>query len=133
MIAVIAPKSSWLADKLTFNWFDLAVVLVLTCGYLRGRKNGMSKEVLLAPKWVGMVVAAGLGYLLLGGWLIQTGAVRSVFGNLVREKTAAYVSAYVLIALAVTLVFSLINRAIKARVTSGNFFGNGEYYLGMLS
>jgi uncharacterized membrane protein required for colicin V production len=133
MFAAIAQKSSWLTDKLTFNWFDLAVVLMLACGYLRGRKNGMSKEVLLAPKWVGMVVAAGLGYLLLGAWLIQTGVVKSTFGNLIQEKTAAYVSAYLLIALAVTLVFSLINRMIKAKVTGGNYFGNGEYYLGMLS
>ena len=43
-------------DQLPINMFDLVVVLVLAAGIFRGRKNGMSEELLSLLKWVAILI-----------------------------------------------------------------------------
>ena len=132
MIAAAIQKTSWF-NSLGFNGFDIALVLVLAFCYWRGRKNGMTKEALLVSKWVVLVAACALGYAWVGDLLIKTGTVKSIFGTTFREQTAAYIISYLSIALVVFIVFSIIKKAFKEKISGSNAFGSGEYYLGMIS
>jgi uncharacterized membrane protein required for colicin V production len=133
MIAAIAQKSSWSLDKLPFGWFDLLLVVVLALGLWRGRRHGMSREFLPVVKWLGIVAAGSFGYALLGEWLMHLGVIKSVFGRSVNERTAAFVSAYLLIGLVVYILFTLLTRGWKAKMEGSNAFGGSEYYLGMMA
>ena len=42
-------------DKLPFNWFDFVLVVVLVVGVFRGRKHGMSEELLPLLKWLAIL------------------------------------------------------------------------------
>src|SRR5690242_21183065 len=50
------------ALPISFNWFDLVVVVVLLFGLFRGRRNGMAKEILPLMQWLVLVPVCGLGY-----------------------------------------------------------------------
>src|ERR1035438_6850503 len=64
--AAAAPPAT---NGLPFNWFDMAVLVVLGFGLFRGRRNGMSKELLPLLQWLVMVTVCGLGYAMLAGML----------------------------------------------------------------
>lgn len=135
MIAAAVQKTTswWTASGLGFNCFDLILVGVLAFGFWRGRKNGMTKEVLPVIKWLVLVTACTLGYNWLGGMFVQWGVVKSVFGTMFRERTAASVAAYLAIAMVVFAIFSFIRSRVREKVDGSNFFGGSEYYLGMVS
>jgi uncharacterized membrane protein required for colicin V production len=130
MIAAITQKIA--SSKLLFNWFDVALVLVILFGFWRGRKNGMTKEFFPVCRWLAMVIAAAVGYQPLGDLLIKQGVIKDVFGKNFNEKTAAYVSSYLLIVVLVFIMFSCLKRPLKTKLEGSNFFGSGEYYLGMI-
>ena len=50
------------SDNLPVNWFDVVVVLILGFGLFRGRKNGMSKEILPLFQWLAVILVSGLFY-----------------------------------------------------------------------
>jgi hypothetical protein len=64
---------------------------------------------------------------------LQQGVVRSVFGKSINEKTAAYLSAYILIVVVIAIFFSLIKGPLRVRLEGSTFFGSTEYYYGMIS
>lgn len=125
--AVTAPT------KLLFNWFDLALVFIVAFGFWRGRKNGMSKEFVPVLQWLVTVIGGAVGYRPLGDLLIRQGVVKYVFGKNFEELTAAYLTAYLLIALVVLVVFSTFKRKAKARLEGSTLFGDSEYYLGIVA
>ena len=133
MIAAAVQKSSWSLDKLTFGWFDVALILILAFGFWRGRKRGMSRELLPVFMWLGIVGAGAFGYQLLADELIQTGYIRKIFGNSFQERTAANLTAYLVIALVVWIIFTILKNLFKTKVEGANAFGSSEYYLGMFS
>ena len=49
--AVAAPAT----NAMSFNWFDMVVVVVLGFGLFRGRRNGMSKELIPLLEWLVLV------------------------------------------------------------------------------
>jgi len=111
-------------DSMPVNWFDLAVVVLLLVGILRGRKRGMSQEFLDVFKWLSLVIACGFLYQPVGDMIPRN----SVFGRL-----SAYIVAYVGIAFVVLAVFALIKRAMGGKLIGSDKFGNAEYPLGMIS
>lgn len=119
--------------KLLFNWFDVALLLIVGFGFWRGRRNGMTKEVLLVTQWLTIVVTAGFCNQMLGDLLRQKGVINYVFGKAINDKTAAYLSSYLIIAIVVFMIFSLIKRFLKPRLEGSNLFGSTEYYFGMIS
>jgi len=131
MIAV--ATSNFGSGRLLFNWFDVALVLVIAFGFWRGRTNGMTKEILPVCQWLLMVIIAAFGYQPLGDLLIQQGIIRSVFGGHFNERTAAYVTSYLLIVVVVFTVFTFVKRALKPKIEGSNAFGSTEYYFGMIS
>ena len=111
-------------DSMPVNWFDLAVVILLLVGILRGRKRGMSQEFLDVFKWLSLVIACGFLYQPVGDMIPRN----SVFGRL-----SAYIVAYVGIAFVVLAVFALIKRAMGGKLICSDKFGSAEYPLGMVS
>ena len=128
---MIAAATNLASGKMLFNWFDVLLVLILLFGFWRGRKNGMSREFLKVSMWLTIVITAGFGHAMLGDLLIQQNVIKSIFGKQVTERTAAYLSAYLLIALVVFLVFLFIRSRFKKKLEGSNAFGSSEYYLGI--
>lgn len=112
------------ASTLPFNSFDAVVVVVLGFGLFRGRRNGLSKDLLPLLQWLVLVPVCTFGYQMAGGLL-------SHLANL--DKFWGLLEAYLALALVVFVVFSGIKRAFAEKLVKSNFFKGGEYYLGMVS
>jgi len=122
MIAAISDSLS--LDKLPVNWFDAAVLLVLSLGLFRGRKNGMTKEVLRMLQWLTLVILCGLFYQTAAQFLVNTAGW---------TDSTSRVAGYLILAFLVWLVFLVLKKIFAPRLTGSNFFGSGEYYMGMMS
>jgi uncharacterized membrane protein required for colicin V production len=109
---------------LPFNWFDIAVLLVLAFGVARGRKHGMSEELMLVAKWVAIIVVGGMGYAVIGDVISD---------NSVFTKLSAYLMAYTVIALGIAVAFLAIKKLAHGKLVGSDVFGSGEYYLGMIA
>jgi uncharacterized membrane protein required for colicin V production len=107
-----------------FNYFDFLAIVWLIIGLFRGRKRGMSQELLPLLQWTGIVVAAGLLY-----W---------PFSSLIRQYTQfdvlwSVVVAYLLIALGVHLLYLWLKQIFAAKLVEKDWFGRSEFYLGMMA
>ncbi len=111
-------------NGLPLSWFDIVVGVLLIVGIVRGRKLGMSGELLPLLQWAGIVVGGAFGYAPLGAKFYQFIPIGALWCN---------VLAYLAIAAAVTTVFSMLKRKVGERITSGELFGKGEYYFGMVA
>jgi uncharacterized membrane protein required for colicin V production len=107
---------------LPFNWFDIAILLVLAFGLQRGRKHGMSEEIILVIKWLSIVIIGGLCYDTIGDFIAEN----TVFNHL-----QAYIMSYFVIALVITVTFLVIKKLAHGKLLGSDVFGSGEYYLGM--
>lgn len=110
------------SGKLPVNWFDVVVLAVLFLGYVRGRKHGMSKELIVMLGWLAAVLIAAIAYQPLGLWLdsmLQLGRLLS------------YIIAYILVATLVLLVFFYIDGTAGRKLSSSDAFGKSEFYLAM--
>jgi len=125
MLAAVATNTSSVSlTNLPVGWFDGVLVVVLIAGFLRGRKHGMTKEVLPMFQWLAIVLLGGLAYEMAG----------QLFMNLANLKiTAAYILGYLSLAFLVYLAFVLLNKVLTPRLAGSNFFGSMEYYLGITS
>lgn len=109
-------------DKLPFNWFDLVLVVVLSLGIWRGRKHGMSEELMPMAEWLIIAFGAAVAYDPIGRFFMSS----TPFGLL-----ACYISGYLTTVLIVFILFSLFKRALGGKLLGSDFFGRSEYYLGM--
>jgi uncharacterized membrane protein required for colicin V production len=109
--------------KIQVNWVDLAVVAVLFFGLTRGRKRGMSEELLDVFKWLIIVVAAGFFY---------APIANAISANSVFSLLTCNITSYVLLALLVMVAFALLQRSVGQKLVGSDVFGAGEYYLGMM-
>jgi uncharacterized membrane protein required for colicin V production len=105
------------------GWFDLVALTMLVVGVIRGRKRGMSEELLDFLQWLLIVVAGG------GLYRPLTQVLALPAGTFGPALLAVIV--YLLIALFIKLVFSMIKRSVGQKLVEGDMFGNLEYYLGM--
>ena len=111
-------------DKLPFNWFDVAVGVVLLVGMQRGRKRGMSEECLTMLNWLALVLVCSIAYEPLGRWLASIAPFSLLFCCII---------AYAVTALGVASAFLLLKRVLSGKLVGSDIFGRGEYYLGMPS
>jgi uncharacterized membrane protein required for colicin V production len=125
MIAAVAANTNSVSfTHLPVGWFDGVLVAVLVAGFFRGRKNGMTKEVLPMFQWLAIVLLGGLAYEMAG----------QLFMNLANLKiTAAYILGYLALAFVVYLVFAYLKKLLTPRLEGSNLFGSMEYYLGITS
>lgn len=110
--------------KLQINWVDFVILLLLAIGLIRGRKRGMSEEVLDLVKWVLIVVLAGHLYLPVGNMI----ASMTPFGHL-----TCYVAVYATTLIVFQVFFSAIKKAVGEKLITSDAFGDGEYYMGMVA
>lgn len=109
--------------NLPFNWFDIFLLVWLTMGIFRGRKRGMSEEVLTFLQWVVTLFACAFGYQILAG--IMTSQFTSL------GKLTAYIVSYLLIASVVAGIFLGFKSFLHGKLIGSDTFGKAEYYLGM--
>jgi len=109
-------------DALPFNAFDVFLVLILVAGVFKGRKRGMSVELLSLLKWLAILFVCAVAYEPVGSLFGQTTTVFS--------KISCYVIAYVGAALVVVLLFAAVNRSLGGKLVGSDLFGSAEYYLG---
>jgi len=108
--------------EISLGWFDLVVAAALVVGLIRGRRRGMSEELLDVFKWLMIVVVCARFYQPLGDILT---AYTRVAGLL------ACLTSYILILLLITLLFTTVKRLVGEKLVGSDIFGNLEYYLGM--
>src|SRR5438128_124874 len=111
-------------QNLTFNWFDLCVLVLLVVGIFVGRKRGMSMELLSLLQWLVIVFGGAMACGLLGKSLADLSGINPV---------VTYITAYLLAAIVVKILFVMIKRMAGEKLVSGELFGKLEYYLGMLA
>jgi len=110
--------------NLPFNWFDLFVLIFLTVGAFRGRKRGMSQEVLPLFKWITLAAVCGFFY--------EPIATAIASGSMFSLLSASF-TAYLGLALIITIFFTLISRHLGGKIIGSDAFGASEYYLGIFS
>jgi uncharacterized membrane protein required for colicin V production len=123
VIAAAAAAAPSAANDMPFNWFDMVLVLLLGFGLFRGRRNGMSKELLPTLQWLVVVPACGLGYPFLAK--LTSGFIHDTLWNCI--------AAYLALALVVFIFFSKLKQQFGEKMGKSDIFKGGEYYLGMLA
>jgi uncharacterized membrane protein required for colicin V production len=112
--------------NLAFNYVDAIVLAWLIVGLLRGRKRGMTQELLPMFKWLGIVLLAGYFNQPLAAFIRQT--TPGTFSG-----QWSCITAYALIALVMALLIAWLSHGLGDKLTGSDVFGKYEYYLGMLS
>lgn len=107
------------------SWFDVVVVILIGFGVFRGRKRGMSEEALSVLQWLLIVYIASAVYEPVGKALSQTTSVFSLL--------SCYVTVYIAVAIAIKIIFTMIQRAVGEKLVGSDVFGQSEYYLGMVA
>lgn len=130
IFAVAAPAApqGWFESlkggNLPFNWFDIAVVIVLGVGFTRGRKHGMSEEMMYLLQWIVMIFGAAWAYQPFGEFIASTSPI---------SRLSCYITAYITTVIVIKTCFSLLKRAVGGKLIGSNIFGAAEYYLGMVA
>lgn len=110
--------------NLHFNWFDVALAAILVAGAFRGRKRGMSQELIPLIKWITLVFTCGLLY---------HPVAEMIADNTVFSMLTASITAYLGLALVVAVIFAIISRQLGGKIVGSDVFGKSEYYLGIAS
>ena len=109
-------------NKLPVNAFDVTLLVVLVLGILRGRKHGMSEELMSLIKWLVVLIVCAFVYEPAGTWLAES----SPFSLL-----ASFLIVYVTLALLILGLFALVKHRLGGKLIGSDIFGRSEYYLGM--
>ncbi len=106
------------------SWVDFVTVLIVLVGIVRGRKRGLSEEILDTFKWLLIVVGCGYLYQPLGELMSE----HSVFSLLF-----CYITVYLMLALLIHYFVGQVKKAMGDKLIGSDVFGRGEYYLGMMA
>lgn len=113
-----------MGTSMPFNWFDVFIVVFLIVGAYRGRKRGMSQEIMPLLKWITLAAICGFFYAPIAAEIAQ--------GTVVSMLSASF-TAYLGLALVIACLFTAVNRSLGGKVVGSDAFGNAEYYLGIFS
>lgn len=102
--------------------FDFVVLATLLAGLLRGRKHGMSEELMGLLKWLAVVAGCAFVYDPVGQWFAKS----SPFSLL-----ASFLIVYIVAALLILGIFALFKHQTGGKLVGSDIFGRAEYYLGM--
>jgi uncharacterized membrane protein required for colicin V production len=112
------------ADHMLINWFDVVVVIAVLFGMNKGRKHGMSEEIMVMFQWIAIVFAGAFLYKPVGDMLAQSSPVSHLF---------CYIAIYISAAIMTKIAFSTLKKAMGGKLIGSDVFGGGEYYLGMIA
>ena len=97
---------------------------MLVIGVIVGRRRGMSLELLSVLQWLLIVFVGAMGADVLGKMLADVSGISPLI---------TYITAYLLTAIVIKLIFVMIKRMAGEKLVSGEMFGSFEYYLGMFA
>jgi uncharacterized membrane protein required for colicin V production len=109
-------------NQLPGSIFDLVLIVTLLMGLFRGRKHGMSAEMMHLIKWLVVVVVCGFLYQPLGEYLARS----SPFSLL-----ASFIMVYAVLAMLILGFFAFMKHHLGEKLVGSDIFGRSEYYLGM--
>jgi len=121
MLANILPPKMAYAK---FNYFDILVLVWLFIGVLRGRKRGLSQELLPTLQWIAIVVVAGMFY-----WPLAQ--ILRPYTQFTRLWSS--ISSYFLIALGIHIVYLWFKQMLGTKLVEKDPFGRAEFYVGMMA
>lgn len=104
--------------------FDLVVGVILLVGLMRGRKRGMSQELIDLFIWIGIVIGGAYAYRPGGAYLAQWSGWQLLYCHL---------TVYILTGCLIFGAGSMIKTALRDKIAGTDLFGRLEYPLGMLS
>lgn len=110
--------------SLTLAWFDFLLVALLAFGIFRGRKRGMSEEMLDLFQWLVIIAVGALIYDPVGRVISRAARIDLFYG---------YIIAYGFTAVFTKLGFAAVKRMVGEKLVQSDTFGNYEYYLGMVA
>jgi uncharacterized membrane protein required for colicin V production len=120
LLAALPP----IASHTRFDYFDIVALDWLILGLFQGRRRGVSRELLPLLQWIAIVIAAGTLYSDLSPLIHQNTYLSVLWSN---------ISAYLLIAAVVHLVYLWFSRMFAVKLVEMNLFGRREYYFGMIA
>ncbi|MBM3878194.1 MAG: CvpA family protein [Verrucomicrobia bacterium] len=109
-------------DQMSLEWFDLAVAAVLLYGVYRGRRNGMSEELLPLLQWLLILVVGSYTYALFGDFLHLASGLHPNFCR---------AAVYALDALLIKWLCDCARHGLGDKLVSSDVFGQSEYVFGM--
>ena len=110
-------------ESLPFNAFDVILFVVLVVGIFRGRKHGMSEELMPLLTWLAILFICAVAYEPLGSLFTEQAGLFS--------KLSCYIISYVGLALIIIGLFAWLKRGLGGKLLGSDLFGKAEYYLGM--
>lgn len=111
-------------SNLNFNWFDGLVLVLIGVGIFRGRKHGMSGELIPLFQWLCIILVGAFTYQQVGGLVKTTTGIDATYCN---------VGVYLLNALLLKWAFTAIGHLVGDKLLDADAFGGGEYYFGMIA
>ncbi|KAF0180627.1 MAG: Colicin V production protein [Limisphaerales bacterium] len=103
--------------------FDVLLIIAIGLGCWRGKKRGISEELLDFLQWLVIIVAAGFLYAMVGDLLVQAKLPR-LWAN---------IGGYIAVMIVVSIIFGLIKKSVGNKMVESDFFGGWEYRLGMVA
>lgn len=110
--------------ELPFNWTDVAVVVFLILGIIRGRKHGFSQEIIIVIQWIMIVFACAFLYDPLGHLLASMANFSLLF---------SFIVCYLSVAIVIKLIFVIIKSLASGKLVGSDVFGTAEYPLGVVA
>lgn len=108
--------------SLPVSWVDFVTIIVLCIGFVRGRKRGLSEELLDTLQWLTIIVVGAFFYRQVGDMMNQRPVLSLV---------TYYVMSYILIALVLSMVFMFFKKRFGQKLVESDIFGRFEFYGGM--
>jgi len=108
--------------NLPINWFDVLVLVVVLVGISRGRRRGLSEELITLLQCAAIMVGGALLYKPLGQWMARSTPFSLLF---------SFIVSYCVVAILIVSAFVVVKRTIGGKLIGSDAFGKGEYYLGM--
>ena len=108
---------------LPINLFDVTLLAIFVAGIMRGRKRGLSDQLLSLTKWLTILIGCAFLYEPVSRMIAQAGFF---------DQPSASLMAYLGLALLVLLIFSFVRRKNKHKYTD-ELSGETESYVGMAS
>ena len=109
----------------TVGWVDFITLLVICVGIIRGRKRGLSEELLDTVMWLLIIVAGAFLYRIIGNFLVQRFPVLGLL--------TYYILSFIAVALAIKIIFVLIKKKFGQKLVESDMFGRLEFYGGMMA
>jgi uncharacterized membrane protein required for colicin V production len=110
------------AGNFPISWVDFVTLLVLCIGFVRGRKRGLSEELLDTLQWITIVVLGALFYRQVGDLINQRPVLSPV---------SYYLISYISIIALVSCVFLFFKKRFGQKLVESDIFGRFEFYGGM--